>query len=59
MRKRTIRGLAEVYQVATANPWSDTAITFNARDEPKFRTARAPAQGYQYGINILRDFRIK
>ena len=43
MRKRTIRGLAEVYQVATANPWSDTAITFNASDEPKFRTARAPA----------------
>ena len=33
----------EVYQVATANPWSDTAITFNASDEPKFRTARAPA----------------
>ena len=43
MRKRTLRGLAEVYQVATTNPWSDTAITFNASDEPKFRTARAPA----------------
>ena len=43
MRKRTIRELAEVYQVATANPWSDTAITFNVSDEPKFRTARAPA----------------
>ena len=43
MRKRTIRSLAEVYQVATTNPWSDTAITFNASDEPKFRTARAPA----------------
>ena len=43
MRKRTIRSLAEVYQVATINPWSDTAITFNASDEPKFRTARAPA----------------
>ena len=43
MRKRTIRNLAEVYQVATTNPWSDTAITFNASDEPKFRTARAPA----------------
>ena len=43
MRKRTIRSLAEVYQVATANPWSDTAITFNASDEPKFRTAQAPA----------------
>ena len=43
MRKRTIRSLAEVYQVATTNPWSDTAITFNASDEPNFRTARAPA----------------
>ena len=43
MRKQTLRSLAEVYQVATINPWSDTAITFNASDEPKFRTARAPA----------------
>ena len=43
MRTRTLRSLAEVYQVATINPWSDTAITFNASDEPKFRTARAPA----------------
>ena len=43
MRKRTLCSLAEVYQVATINPWSDTAITFNASDEPKFRTARAPA----------------
>ena len=43
MRKRTLRSLAEVYQVATINPWSDTAITFNASDEPKLRTARAPA----------------
>ena len=43
MRKRTLRSLVEVYQVATINPWSDTAITFNASDEPKFRTARAPA----------------
>ena len=43
MRKRTLRSLAEVYQVATTNPWSDTAITFNASDEPKFRTAQAPA----------------
>ena len=32
MRKRTIRSLAEVYQVATTNPWSDTAITFNASE---------------------------
>ena len=43
MRKRTLRSLAEVYQVATINPWSDMAITFNASDEPKSRTARAPA----------------
>ena len=43
MQKRTLRNLAEVYQVATINPWSDTAITFNASDEPKFRTARAPS----------------
>ena len=43
MRKQTIHSLTEVYQVATTNPWSDTAITFNASDEPKFRTARAPA----------------
>ena len=42
-RKRTLRSLTEVYQVATINPWSDTAITFNASDEPKFQTARAPA----------------
>ena len=43
MRKRTLRSLAEVYQVAIINPWTDTAITFNASDEPKFRTAQAPA----------------
>ena len=42
-QKRTLRCLAEFYQVATINPWSDTAITFNASDEPKFRTGRAPA----------------
>ena len=42
-RKRTLCNLAEVYQVSTINPWSDTAITFNASDEPKFQTARAPA----------------
>ena len=42
-RKRTLRGMARIYHVATINPWSDTAITFNASDEPKFRTARAPA----------------
>ena len=42
-RKRALRGLAEVRQVAAINPWNDTAITFNASDEPKYRTVRAPA----------------
>ena len=42
-RKRTLRNMAEISHVASINPWSDTAITFNASDEPKFRTARAPA----------------
>ena len=42
-RKRALRSLAEVCHVAAINPWSDTAITFNASDEPKFRTARALA----------------
>ena len=42
-RKQTLRSMAEICQVATINPWSDTAITFNASHEPKFRTARAPA----------------
>ena len=32
-RKRTLRNLAAVYQVATINPWSDMTITFNASDE--------------------------
>ena len=35
-RKRTLRGMAEICHVAAINPWSDTAITFNASDEPKF-----------------------
>src|SRR4051812_21577429 len=43
VRKRAFRSLTEVHQVATINPWSDTSITFNASDEPKLRTARAPA----------------
>ena len=38
-RKRALRSLAEVCHVAAINPWSDTAITFNASDEPKFWTA--------------------
>ena len=42
-RKRALRSLAEVCHIAAINPWSDTAITFNASDEPKFQTARAPA----------------
>ena len=35
--------MAEICHVVAINPWSDTAITFNASDEPKFRTAQAPA----------------
>ena len=54
--KRTLRSLTEVYQVATINPWSDTAITFNASDEPKFQTARAPAALVL--SPIVDDFRI-
>ena len=42
-RKRALGSLAEVCHVATINPWNDTAITFNASDEPQFRTVRAPA----------------
>ena len=42
-RKRTLHNIAEICHVAAINPWSDTAITFIANDEPKFRTARAPA----------------
>ena len=37
-RKRAQRSLAEVCHVATINPWNDTAITYNASDEPQFRT---------------------
>ena len=33
-RKRALCGLAEVCHVAAINPWNDTAITFNANDEP-------------------------
>ena len=42
-RKQALRSLTEVYHVAATNPWNDTAITFNANDEPRFRTVRAPA----------------
>ena len=42
-RKRALRDLAEVCQVAAIDPWNDTAITFNTSDEPTYRTVRAPA----------------
>ena len=42
-RKRALRELAEVCQIAAINHWNDTAITFNDGDEPKYRTIRAPA----------------
>ena len=35
--------MVEIFHVAAINPWSETAITFNASDEPKFQTARALA----------------
>ena len=41
--KRALRGLAQVCQIAAINPWNGTTITFNAGDEPKYRTVRAPA----------------
>ena len=41
--KRALRDLAEVCQIVAINPWNDTAITFNAGDEPKYKTVRAPA----------------
>ena len=42
-RKRALRDLAKVCQITIVNPRNDTAITFNAGDEPKYRTVRAPA----------------
>ena len=42
-RKRALRDLAEVCQIAAINTWNDTTITFNAGDEPKYKTVRAPA----------------
>ena len=42
-RKRALRDLAEVCQIAAINPWNDMAITFNAGDELKYRTVRVPA----------------
>ena len=34
--KRALNSLAEVCHIAATNPWNDTAITFNASDEPQF-----------------------
>ena len=42
-RKRALRNLAEFCHVAAINMRNDTAIAFNASDEPQFRTVRAPA----------------
>ena len=42
-RKRALCYLAEVCQVATINPWIDTAITFNDDDERRSRAVWAPA----------------
>ena len=42
-RKRALRGLVEVCHVAATNRWNNTAIIFNASDEPKFRTVQGPA----------------
>ena len=42
-RKRAHRSSAEICHVAKINPWNDTTITFNACDEPRFQTVRAPA----------------
>ena len=42
-RKRAHRRSAEICHVEKINPWNDTAITFNASDEPRFQTVRAPA----------------
>ena len=54
--KRALRSLVEVCHVAAIDPCSDTAITFNASDEPKFRTARAPAALVL--SPIVNDFRL-
>ena len=41
-RKRALRELNEVRQITVIKPWNNTAITFHAGDEPKYRIARAP-----------------
>ena len=38
-RKKALHQLNEVCQIAVINPWNDTALTFNADDEPKYRAA--------------------
>ena len=37
-RKRALRDLAEVNQVAAINPWNDMVITFTAEDKPRARS---------------------
>ena len=37
-RKRALRELTGVCQITAINPWNDMAITFNAGNEPKYRT---------------------
>src|SRR4051812_379313 len=49
-RKRALRDLTEVNQVAAINPWNDMVITFNAADEPRARSVRAPAALVLYPI---------
>ena len=41
-RKRALCDLAGVNQIAAVNPWNNMAITFNATDEPRARSVRAP-----------------
>ena len=44
-RKSALRGLVEVCHVSTINPWNDTAITFNASDEPQFQNPSTSRSG--------------
>jgi len=41
--KGALCDLAEFCHVAAINPWNDTSITFNADDEPRSCSVRAPA----------------
>ena len=42
-RKQAHQSPTGICHVAKINPWNDTAITFNASDEPRFQTVRAPS----------------